>query len=424
MKKIGLFAVLATSALFASSDTNTELLLGDIFQNNFKCDKNSCVSKDISFNESDTKTLVKDTVLILNDDFTSLKYDKKSIMGNLYLTCDSDKTVITPVDRKKCVDNGLKSKQFSLLIDLLAQSKSIHLNGISLEDKGKKAYVENIDMTYDKNLFKLKNLDFDNVSLNDFIFNLNLKINNLTYDDSLSELTSLLDSMLPASNIEKMRPNGEVVLINKPVIEELNSNIKKMYVKLFDEFNKKNKLNENFELILSSTVIEEDIVLNIKYKSFDDNIGDSIGNTNIKFVKILPLLDVMKKMDIQSTDLGSIMQILQLFGNNIVFENFDFSLNFEKIHSIHTTLLTSDKEYKLAYEDTLNILDTKKIELKTELDSNIIFKIFQYEILSMKSKKGTFYVNNKNKTPLTGLFMLLISGAEFKDLVEVAYHLD
>lgn len=423
MIKKSLIGLLFSSVLMASSYTESSQLLTDIFENEFKCNTKSCIGNDVKVSGKGGKAVIHKVEIFFKNKNINLKYNKKQLLDNIYLQCDGDKNIETPLQREECLSSSLKKEQVTLLINLLEQTSSINFSNISLSDDVSSSKIENINVSYNS-LFSIKNVNYSNLKISDLLFSLKIDVRKMTYENNSIEFNNMIESMLPASKVDIINLKGQVKSLINPTVLELNNKFKEMYSILFREFSKKNKISQNFKFNFKSISSGDDLKFKLYYETIDENIASTKGELVFSIKNILELNRKLQDSKVDSMTANSLIQLGQEIGNNLFFENMSLFLDYNAIFKLHSDILKTDKEYMKIHSDILSIIDNKKIELRVELKNDVQFKMFEYEVFSLRSNEGRLTITNNNKKSLTQIIMsLMLSGNSISNILQINYNI-
>ena len=424
LKIIGLF-LSVNAFLFANSEMDAGNLLSDIFNNKYKCNTTECISLNQSKSLSENGIALIDKIKL---DFKNLnfKYDKESIKNDAFLECSMFKK---QSDIDKCSNQYIENEQRILFVKLIAKSNYINFSEVKLIDKSDidaETSINNVKLYLNGKIFVENNISINNLSIDDFILNSKLEVNGIKYSKDKERFLKLLKSFLPVDTRMKLNNPNKLDLITLPTISKLNLAIIDMYNVLSDKFFKNNIINENITFSFNSSLnSNNDLDIKLLLKSFDDNIGISESKGFIQLSNLPLIIDTLKKFNFKDSSKNNLLSFAQTIGSKIIIKKFVFHLDLNKIYNNHLSLLKNNDKYIKLHSNTLSILDKNNQDLRKELNSNINFKMFKYEIISMKHKNGEVIISNPlNKDLNTIVLDMVMSGKEIGDIINIKYKYD
>ena len=387
MKKTILLSMVAATFTFASSYTNSEEILKDTFDTNFKCTPiEGCVGSNISINNA----TVKNMRIVLGENF-KLNYSKKSILKKAKSICGKN---------KECILKVSISEESKKVKNIFTQSKRVELDNVLLSTPDNE-YEVSISEVIIENNSPLHRIDLDNLTIDDLLINSKITLNGLT-STKLRDIVTHLKSVLPKSNKVKYdKKEDKLVKVNNPIINDINNKFITMYSTLFSN----TKMSTVSDVVLSINSTEKDKVLFTKLRI---NVNDSLsGKSNLEVD--LKLRDAVEKIGkfSEASGLAIVMTLL----SNVIIDRVDFKNNQEMLVLKHKTKLVSDPSYKKNYIELLSLIDETAKDLS-------LYNRFGYKLLSLKYVDSSLAIKNKNEMK-TIQFMNVISTIENKDFFEV-----
>ena len=424
LKKIMLFLSMNV-ILLANSELDAGKLLSDIFNNKYECNQKECISISQSKSLSDNGiALIKN--IKLNFKNLDFKYKKNIISNDAFLECSILKN---KSDIDTCMKQYVENEQRVLFIRLIAKSNYINFSQIELIDNNDldaKTSIKNVKLTLHGKVFVDDNISVNNLKLDDFVMNFNLEVNGIKYSKDKERFLNLLKTFLPIDTRMQLDSNNKLGLINLPTISKLNSSIINMYNLLSYDFFKNNIIDENLIFSFNSSLNKnKDLDIKLFLKSFDENIGFSESKGFVQLLNLPLIIDTLNKFNFKDSSKNNLLSFAQTIGSKIIIKEFLFHLDLNKIYNIHMNMLKDNKEYAKNYSHTLSLLNENKKVLKKELNSNINFKMFKYEIISMKHRNGEVIISNPlNKDLNTIVLDMIMSGKEIGNIINIDYKYD
>jgi len=434
MNKILLSTIALSSLLYSNSTTNLENFFNTKFNNNsnFKCSNTKCIGSKLVSSENNTTMKIEKLTINLDFnknfkfDFNELKKNKiskqkcvsKNFKKNHFETKEQQENKCLQ-DEKSKIDLDYYTevmKHFKNLTAINSEYNTIDsINGDKINQKTKHFYFE-----MDNNIFNLKDINKEDITINDLLFNINLNASGISGNNNKSNLNKIVERSLPSS-IEAIQPSMSFDMnnIKKPKelleIKKINDKFIIMYSTLIDEYLLKENFYEDLNLKLSINKKDENsLSISASSNLKINNASNSDFLLKLNLEKVKETLKLLSKIDLKGFGLLSAGQII---GNNLYYDK-GISINkVDKLKVIHENLLKNNKDYLKNYNNI--IVSMKNDKLIKELGNDYQLKMFQYESLSLKNDVLALSLINKDNLNSTTLFTMIMNKTPISEVFEL-----
>ena len=386
MKKTILSLAAISTMTFANSYTDAESLLKDLYKLDFKCSSTECITINGEM-KGEIDSIKMDKWIFSFRKELDFKYDINAINKIVEEDCPS-----TVVSVEECKLSSLDENRFKLLHKLISQAKEVSIYNIIYNNFEKKetTTVEKLSVKINKDISKLKEIEFDNLTLKDLELDMNVLLKNVIS----SKKVNLLEKMkmyLPKDSSTSLSDKG-FQEIKRKNISEINNKLIIMYTKLSEKINENN--NYNIEIELTSKEEQNKLILNTGL-SISDKVS---GNTDIKTK--FTFNNILEQLKISLKNKTNPLLLLSIIGMGTEFNEASISSSQNFLKNINNELLSTDKEYQKNYEELIVLIDN-------EIKNLSFYEKFQYNLLSLKYNNLSIKAENEKKLNMVLLFQLI-----------------